>query len=35
MVHAEVPDELRAVRRVTLGGMAVNVALSAFKAVVG
>ena len=35
MVHAEVPDELRAVRRVTLGGMAVNMALSAFKAVVG
>ena len=28
-------DELRAVRRVTLAGMAVNVALSALKAAVG
>ena len=28
-------DELRSVRRVTLGGLAVNVALSALKAAVG
>ena len=32
---SEVADEMMAVRRVTLGGMAVNVALSALKAAVG
>ena len=31
----EMEDELRSVRRVTLGGMVVNVALSAFKAAAG
>ena len=34
-IGGDAADELRSVRRVTLGGMAVNVALSALKAAVG
>lgn len=35
MTHDATPDELESVRRVTIAGMAVNVALSASKAAVG